>query len=119
MPKDNVIEFKKPEPFVDDPITEVLRTGARKLLAEALEAEIEGFLCQYRDLRDDQDRKRVVRNGHVESTLSRLKKDIGFLTRTAFLNLQKMIKFILKLKRIKDFSLFKANAIGVIYLLHK
>ncbi|MFC1868668.1 hypothetical protein ACFL0H_11115 [Thermodesulfobacteriota bacterium] len=31
MPKDNVIELKKPEPpFVDDPITEVLRTGAKK-----------------------------------------------------------------------------------------
>jgi hypothetical protein len=30
MSKDNVIEFKKPEPFVDDPITDVLRTGARK-----------------------------------------------------------------------------------------
>ena len=41
MPKDNVIELKKPERFVDDPITEVLRTGARKLLAEALEVEIE------------------------------------------------------------------------------
>jgi hypothetical protein len=36
MTKDNVIALKKPEPFVDDPITEVLRTGARKLLAEAL-----------------------------------------------------------------------------------
>jgi putative transposase len=65
MPKDNVVEFKKPEAFVDDPITEVLRTGARKLLAEALEAEIESFLCQYRDLRDDQGHKRVVRNGHL------------------------------------------------------
>jgi putative transposase len=65
MPKDNVVELKKPEPFVDDPITEVLRTGARKLLAEALEAEIESFLCQYRDLRDDQGHKRVVRNGHL------------------------------------------------------
>jgi hypothetical protein len=29
MAKDNVIEFKKPEPFVDDPITDVLRTGAK------------------------------------------------------------------------------------------
>jgi len=65
MPKDNVIEFKKPDPFVDDPITDVLRTGARKLLAEALEAEIEGFLSQYRDLRDNEDRQRVVRNGHL------------------------------------------------------
>ncbi len=65
MQKDNVIEFKKPEPFVDDPITDVLRTGARKLLTEALEAEIEGFLSQYRDFRDNQDRQRVVRNGYL------------------------------------------------------
>jgi len=65
MSKDNVIEFKKPEPFVDDPITDVLRTGARKLLTEALEAEIEGFLSQYRDFRDNQDRQRVVRNGYL------------------------------------------------------
>ena len=40
MAKDNVIELKKPETFVDDPITDILRHGARKLLAEALEAEI-------------------------------------------------------------------------------
>ncbi len=65
MTKDNVIEFKKPDPFVDDPITDVLRTGARKLLTEALEAEIEGFLSQYRELRDNQDRQRVVRNGYL------------------------------------------------------
>jgi transposase-like protein len=65
MAKDNVIEFKKPGPFTDDPITDVLRTGARKLLTEALEAEIEGFLSQYRDLRDIQDRQRVVRNGYL------------------------------------------------------
>jgi transposase-like protein len=65
MPKDNVIDFKKPEPFVDDPITDVLRTGARKLLTEALEAEIEGFLSQYRELRDNQEHQRVVRNGYL------------------------------------------------------
>jgi transposase-like protein len=65
MPKDNVIDLKKPETFVDDPITDVLRIGARKLLTEALEAEIEGFLFQYRDLRDNLDRQRVVRNGYL------------------------------------------------------
>ncbi len=65
MTKDNVIDFKKPEPFVDDPITDVLRTGARNLLTEALEAEIEIFLSQYRDLRDKQGRQRVVRNGYL------------------------------------------------------
>jgi transposase-like protein len=65
MSKDNEIEFKKPETFVDDPITEVLRTGARKLLREALEAEIESFLSQYRDLKDHQAHQRVVRNGYL------------------------------------------------------
>jgi putative transposase len=64
MPKDNVIQLKK-EPFIDDPITDILRSGARKLLAEALEAEIETFLCQYKDLKYDQNRQRVVRNGYL------------------------------------------------------
>ena len=35
--------LKKPDQFVDDPITDVLRAGARKLLIEALEVEIEVF----------------------------------------------------------------------------
>jgi len=48
MSKDNLIELKNPEPFIADPITEILRNGAKKLLAEALEAEIAGFLSQYR-----------------------------------------------------------------------
>jgi hypothetical protein len=39
MAKDNVIDLKKPEPFVDDPITDILRQGARRLLSAALEAE--------------------------------------------------------------------------------
>jgi len=65
MPKDNVIELKKPEPFIDDPLTDILRSGARRLLAEALETEIEIFLSQYADLKDDQGRKRITRNGYL------------------------------------------------------
>ena len=65
MSKDNLIEFKKPERFVDDPITEVLRTGAKRLLAEALEVEIEDYISQYKELRNDQNRRRVVRNGYL------------------------------------------------------
>jgi len=45
MERDSVTELKKPETFIDDPLTEILRSGARKLLAEALEAEIESFLA--------------------------------------------------------------------------
>jgi len=65
MKKDNLIELKNPEPFIDDPITEILRNGARELLAEALEAEIKGFLSQYADLKDDHGRMRVTRNGYL------------------------------------------------------
>ena len=65
MPKDTVIEFEKPEPFVDDPITDILRSGARRLLAEALETAIEIFLSQYSELKDAQGKKRITRNGHL------------------------------------------------------
>jgi hypothetical protein len=60
MPQNNIIEIKKPEAFVEDPITEVLRTGAKKLLSEALEAEIESFLRQYKDLKDSKGRQRIT-----------------------------------------------------------
>ena len=66
MLKDNVIELKKPESrFVDDPITEVLRTGARKLIVEALEVEIQSSLSRYKDLPDHLGGHRVVRNGYM------------------------------------------------------
>lgn len=55
----------KPEPFVDDPLTELLRRGARKLLAEAQEIEIELFLDQYKPLRDENGKMRVIRNGYL------------------------------------------------------
>ena len=61
----SVTELKKPESFVDDPITDILRQEARKLLSQALEAEIEFFLSQYADLKDEAGRKRMVRNGYL------------------------------------------------------
>lgn len=64
MNHDNVIDLKNPEPFVDDPLTAILRKGARKLLAQALETEIEIFLNQYKEIKDDLGRQRIVRNGY-------------------------------------------------------
>lgn len=43
MRKDNVTAVNKPETFIDDPLTEILRQGAKRLLAAALEAEIDIF----------------------------------------------------------------------------
>ena len=65
MERDNVLNLKKPETFVDDPLTDILRNGAKKLLAEALEAEIETFLAMYADLRDNQSYRRITRNGYL------------------------------------------------------
>ena len=61
MNKDNVIDLKKPERFIDDPITDILRNGARKLLVQALEVEIENYLSQYSNLYDDHGRQRITR----------------------------------------------------------
>jgi hypothetical protein len=41
--QDNIVKFAEPGTF-KDPLTEVLRSGARKLLAQAIEAEISDFL---------------------------------------------------------------------------
>ena len=64
MSNNNVIDLKNPEPFLDDPLTAILRKGAQKLLAQALETEIEIFLNQYKEIKDDLGRQRIVRNGY-------------------------------------------------------
>jgi putative transposase len=65
MSKDNVIAIKKPDTFVDDPITEILRQGARSLISQALEIELEIFMNQYKGLRDQMGLQRIVRNGYL------------------------------------------------------
>lgn len=64
MKHDSVVELKKKEPFIDDAITDILRKGARQLLAQALEAEIELYISQLAEMRDEQGRQRLVRNGY-------------------------------------------------------
>jgi len=65
MSKDNVIAIKKPDTFVDDPISEILRQGARSLISQALEIELELYINQYKDLRDQMGLQRIVRNGYL------------------------------------------------------
>jgi transposase-like protein len=49
---------------VADPLTEVLRSGARELLQQAVEAEVAEFIVRHRELKDERARQRVVRNGY-------------------------------------------------------
>ncbi len=58
-----VVPFEHPE-HLDDPLTSVVRAGARRLLAEAVEAEAEAFLASMKEERLADGRARVVRHGH-------------------------------------------------------
>jgi transposase-like protein len=58
-----IVRLRQPDE-IDDPLTEVLRTGARRLLAQAVEMEAEAFLAAMQDLRLADGRARLVRHGH-------------------------------------------------------
>jgi hypothetical protein len=50
---------------ISDPLTEVLRSGARSLLAQAVEAEVAAFLDFHAEERTEHGRRRLVRHGHL------------------------------------------------------
>jgi len=60
----NVFELSQPGTF-SDPLTEVLRSGARSLLAHAIEAEVAAFLGNHADTLTADGRRRLVRHGHL------------------------------------------------------
>ena len=60
----NVVKLLQPGSFAD-PLTEVLRNGARALLAQAIEAEVAEFLAKHVDLKTATGLRRVVRHGHL------------------------------------------------------
>jgi putative transposase len=48
-------------------IDEIVREGARRMLAEALQAEVDAYIARFADERDEEGRRLVVRNGHHQS----------------------------------------------------
>ena len=65
MTKDTVVAFRTPEGFSPDPLTDLLRQGARELIAQAVEAELNTFLAAHADQTDAAGRRRLVRHGHL------------------------------------------------------
>jgi putative transposase len=59
----SIIRLRQPD-VIDDPLTVLLRSGARQLLEQTIEAEVEAFLASKRDLRLADGRDRLVRHGH-------------------------------------------------------
>jgi hypothetical protein len=64
MADDSVVRFQRPE-TLEDPLTELLRSGARQLLQQAIEAEVAQLLTEYAGHQDEQGRAAVVRNGYL------------------------------------------------------
>ncbi len=64
MTETNVFQLSQPGTFAD-PLTEVLREGARALLAQAVETEIAAWLASHSDKLTEDGRQRLVRHGHL------------------------------------------------------
>lgn len=64
MSDDNVLKLSQPGTF-SDPLTEVLRSGARALLARAVETEVAAFLDGHAERLTEDGRRRLVRHGHL------------------------------------------------------
>lgn len=64
---DTVVELSNPAKPISDPLIELAREGARRMLSVALEVEVEGFLSQYGEHTLASGEKRFVRNGYLPS----------------------------------------------------
>ena len=58
-----VIALRQPN-TIDDPLTEVAREGARRMLAQVLIAEADALVAKWKDQKLPDGRDRVVRHGH-------------------------------------------------------
>ena len=47
------------------PLDQIVQEGARKMLQEAIDAEVNAFIDQHRERRDEQGRRLVVKNGET------------------------------------------------------
>jgi len=65
MEEFTVDRFIVPAPACEDVLTDLLKRGAQKMLAQAIEAEVEGWIEQHEHLRDERGRRQVVRNGRM------------------------------------------------------
>jgi len=63
--KDTTIQAPKPEQGTPDDLTDLLREGAKRLIAQAVDAELSATLAQFADYKDDAGHRYVVRNGYL------------------------------------------------------
>ena len=64
MTNNNVQTLRQPDEPADDPLTSLLRNGARQLIAQTVETELQAYLEQHADLRHD-GKAAIIRNGYL------------------------------------------------------
>lgn len=64
MNKDNAKQWDSAS-VINDPLTDLLKTGARALIQQAVEAELQAFMGEYAHVTGLRDRQTVVRNGYL------------------------------------------------------
>ncbi len=61
-----VVTVEPTREYLPSALDEIVREGARRMLATALEVEVTAYIEAHADERDDEGRRLVVRNGHAE-----------------------------------------------------
>ena len=77
MSKNNVVKLAGRDTIVD-PLTELLRTGAERLIYQAVEAELQELLAQHSGRRTEDGKAGVVRNGYLPAR--KLQTGVGPVT---------------------------------------
>ncbi|HBG96010.1 MAG TPA: IS256 family transposase [Chromatiaceae bacterium] len=65
MSDDTIAKLPGPSGNSPDPLTDVIRSGARKLIEQAIEAELATLLAAFADHKLEDGRARLVRHGHL------------------------------------------------------
>ncbi len=65
MEENKLIALEKPVEDERDALTEVLRQGAWRMLAQTVEAEVAAFVAAHEHVKDEAGRRLVVRNGYL------------------------------------------------------
>ena len=65
MSNDTIATLPDPSGFSPDPLSGLIRDGARKLIEQAVEAELAALLEAFADTRLEDGRARLVRHGHL------------------------------------------------------
>ena len=63
-------EVSTPVEKIADPLTELLRNGARDLIRQAVEAELSAMLSEYEDYKLLDGRQAIVRNGYSQHIIN-------------------------------------------------